>query len=76
MIKAAVFGNVTLDIICQTVNDVPRHESIAFERAIVSPGGCASNVALGLAHLGVDVSLIARLGDGDAAALALSHWEK
>ncbi len=74
--KAAVFGNVTLDIICQTVNDVPRHESIAFERALISPGGCASNVALGLAHLGVDVALIARLGDGDAAALVRTHWEK
>ncbi len=74
--KAAVFGNVTLDIICQTVNDVPRHESISFERAQVSPGGCASNVALGLAHLGVDVALIARLGDGPTAALLHAYWHE
>ena len=74
--KAAVFGNVTLDIICQTVNDVPRHEPISFARAQISPGGCASNVALGLAHLGVDVSLIVRLGDGDAAALVREYWRK
>ncbi|MBS1248561.1 MAG: putative sugar kinase YdjH [Chloroflexi bacterium] len=76
VMRAAVFGNVTLDIICQTVNHVPRHASIAFERAQISPGGCASNVALGLAHLGVDTTLIARLGDGDAAALVREHWQR
>lgn len=74
--KAAVFGNVTLDIICQTVNDVPRHDSISFERAKISPGGCASNVAFGLAHLGVDVALVARLGDGAAAHLARKYWKE
>jgi hypothetical protein len=28
-----VFGNVTLDVICKTVDDVPRYDSIAFQDA-------------------------------------------
>jgi hypothetical protein len=28
-----VFGNVTLDVICKTVDDVPRYDSIAFKDA-------------------------------------------
>jgi sugar/nucleoside kinase (ribokinase family) len=71
-----VFGNVTLDIICQTVDDVPRHESIAFDRVVVSPGGCASNLALGLAALGVDTGLIACCGDDDAGALVSAYWKR
>lgn len=42
-----VFGNVTLDIICHPVNEVPRHQSLAFDQVMVSPGGCGSNVAVG-----------------------------
>ena len=32
---AVVFGNVTLDTLCYPVDDVPRHQSITFDRAIV-----------------------------------------
>lgn len=73
---AVVFGNVTLDAICHPVNEVPRYESLAFERAMISPGGCASNVAIGLASLGVPTGLIAHIGDDDAAGLLESYWQR
>jgi len=47
----AVLGNVTLDIICKSVDDVPRHDSISFQEAAVTPGGCGSNTAIGLAKV-------------------------
>jgi sugar/nucleoside kinase (ribokinase family) len=70
-----VFGNVTLDIICFPVNDVPRHESVSFDQVEVSPGGCASNVAIGLAALGVPTALVAQTGDDDQADLLHRYWE-
>jgi ribokinase len=73
---AVVFGNVTLDVICQTVDDVPRYESIAFEHVVVAPGGCGSNVAIGLCALGVSTALIGRTGDDDAANLVRSYWKR
>jgi len=73
---AIVFGNVTLDIICHPVNDVPRHESLAFERSMISPGGCASNVAIGLAALGVPTGLVASTGDDDPGDILQAHWQR
>jgi sugar/nucleoside kinase (ribokinase family) len=73
---AVVFGNVTLDVICQTVDDVPRHESIAFEHVVVAPGGCGSNVAIGLCALGVSTALIGRIGSDDAAGLVETYWRR
>ena len=60
-----VFGNVTLDIICYPVNDVPRHESISFDDVTVSPGGCGSNTAIGLAALGIPAGIVARTGEDE-----------
>ena len=65
---AVVFGNVTLDTLCYPVDDVPRHQSIPFDRAIVAPGGCGSNTAIGLCALGVPTALVARIGTDDAAS--------
>ena len=73
---AVVFGNVTLDTLCYPVDDVPRHESISFERAVVAPGGCGSNVAIGLRALGVETALVTRIGTDDAAFLVERHWER
>jgi len=73
---AVVFGNVTLDVICQTVDEVPRHDSIAFEHVVVAPGGCGSNVAIGLCALGVSAALIGRIGSDDAAGLVESYWKR
>jgi len=74
-IHALVVGNVTLDVICYPVDDVPRHESIAFERAAVGPGGCASNTAVVLASLGVPTGVAACIGTDDAAHLARRTWQ-
>jgi len=71
----AVFGNVTLDIICRTVDDVPRHDSIAFQEAAVTPGGCASNTAIQLAQMGEPVLLIACTGDDQAASFLDDTWQ-
>ena len=72
----AIFGNVTLDIICKTVDDVPRYDSIGFQEAAVTPGGCASNVAVGLARLGDKVYLIACTGADLAADFLMQTWAK
>ncbi|MFN3308838.1 MAG: carbohydrate kinase family protein [Anaerolineales bacterium] len=74
MVEVVVFGNVTLDVICQTVDDVPRHESVSFDRVILSPGGCASNVAVGLAALGVEPALVCKVGQDPAAELLQRTW--
>jgi sugar/nucleoside kinase (ribokinase family) len=72
----AVLGNVALDIICKTVDDVPRYDSIAFQEAAVTPGGCGSNTAIGLAREGEAVYLIACTGDDDAADILNQIWDR
>jgi sugar/nucleoside kinase (ribokinase family) len=76
MMDALVFGNVTLDVICYPVNEVPRYESIAFEEVKVSPGGCGSNTAIGLAAMGISTGLVGRTGNDDAAELLFRYWER
>jgi sugar/nucleoside kinase (ribokinase family) len=75
-LDAIVFGNVTLDILCYPVNEVPRHESISFEDVTVSPGGCGSNTAIGLAALGIPTGIVARAGEDDSADLLFRYWER
>ncbi len=74
--NAIVFGNVTLDIICYPINEVPRHESISFDDVTVSPGGCGSNTAIGLASMGVPTGIVARTGDDDSADLLFRYWAR
>jgi ribokinase len=73
--EAVVFGNVTLDVLCYPVEEVPRYESIVFERSEVSPGGCGSNVAIGLSSLGISTALVGRVGIDAAASLIKHTWE-
>jgi len=67
--EAVVFGNVTLDVICRTVDEVPRYDSVTFDQVIISPGGCGSNVAIGLSALGVPTALVCRLAQDEASFL-------
>jgi sugar/nucleoside kinase (ribokinase family) len=67
---------VTLDIICYPVNQVPRHESISFDDVIVSPGGCGSNTAIGLAALGIPTGIVACTGEDDSADLLFRYWQR
>lgn len=76
MKKVVVFGNVTLDVLCYPVDDVPRHESISFEDSVVSPGGCGSNVAIGLCALGVSTALVACTGEDVPARLLDYYWQR
>jgi ribokinase len=73
---AVVLGNVTLDVLCYPVDNVPRYDSIRFEQAAVGPGGCGSNVAVGLCMLGVPTALVAQIGTDDAAAMIKRCWER
>jgi sugar/nucleoside kinase (ribokinase family) len=75
-LDALVFGNVTLDVICYPVEEVPRHESIAFDDVTISPGGCGSNSAIGLAALGIPTGIIGSTGDDDAADLLFRYWAR
>ena len=50
--------------------------SIAFEEVVVSPGGCGSNVAIGLAAQGIPTLLVARIGKDDAGQLVQSYWKR
>ena len=74
--EAFVFGNITLDIICKVVDEVPRYESMSFDQVMVSPGGCGSNVAIGLSAMGISTALIGRIGSDDAAGLVESYWKR
>jgi ribokinase len=74
--EAVVFGNITLDVICKPVDDVPRRDSLAFDDVVVAPGGCGSNVAIGLSALGISTALVGRVGDDDAAYLIRRYWRK
>jgi len=71
-----VFGNVTLDVICLTVNDVPRYESLLFENVAVMPGGCGSNVAIGLGALGISTGLICCIGDDAPGRILKDYWQR
>lgn len=73
---AVVFGNVTLDVICLTVDDVPRHESLLFDQVAVMPGGCGSNVAVGLGTLGISTALVCCIGDDAPGRIIKEYWQK
>jgi sugar/nucleoside kinase (ribokinase family) len=75
-LKAAVFGNATLDVLCYPVDNVPRNNSISFERSAITPGGCGSNAAIGLRALGVDTWLVARIGNDLAGEIDLRIWKE
>jgi sugar/nucleoside kinase (ribokinase family) len=70
--EAVVVGNVTLDVICWPVDDVPRRTSVSFERSALVPGGCGGNTAVGLARLGIATALVARAGRDEAGDLAFA----
>lgn len=76
IIDVLVFGSVVLDVVCFPVDDVPRYDCIGFEKASVAPGGCASNVAVGLSALGIKAALAARLGTDDPAELIERFWKR
>ncbi len=75
-VLVAVIGNVAFDVLCYPVDEVPRSRSMTFEQSEISPGGCGSNTAIGLAALDIPTTLIASIGDDIAGDLALAYWHK
>ncbi len=75
-LQALVCGNVTLDVLCYPVEDVPRHDSIIFEQADIAPGGCGSNTAIGLTALGIPTGLLAFTGGDDSAEMLFRTWKR
>jgi sugar/nucleoside kinase (ribokinase family) len=73
--RVLVIGNVAFDVLCYPVEDVPRFRSMTFDQYEISPGGCGSNTAIGLAALDIPTALIASIGDDLAGDLAVSTWQ-
>jgi sugar/nucleoside kinase (ribokinase family) len=73
---AVIIGNVTLDVICYPITDVPRNDSIRFEQVAIGPGGCGSNVAVGLTSLGIPTALVACIGDDEAGSIVKNSWKR
>jgi sugar/nucleoside kinase (ribokinase family) len=72
--RVVVLGEVMLDVVA--LHDAPL--AIASDtpaRITLRPGGAGANTAAWLARAGVDVTLIARVGDDAAAGLALSSLD-
>jgi sugar/nucleoside kinase (ribokinase family) len=70
MTRVVVLGEVMLDVVA--VHDAPL--AVASDtpaRISMRPGGAGANTAAWLARAGVDVTLVARVGDDAAATLAL-----
>jgi len=76
MMDAIVLGNVTLDVLCYPVEEVPRHDSLPFDKAVIGPGGCGSNVAIGLGALDIATTLVASVAAGETYALIEPLWRR
>jgi sugar/nucleoside kinase (ribokinase family) len=74
--KTVVIGNTTLDVLCYHVDEVPRYDSLIFERALLAPGGCGSNVAVGLCALGVTTALVTSISGNSAYATVEDTWRR
>jgi sugar/nucleoside kinase (ribokinase family) len=73
---AAVLGNVNLDVVCKTVDDVPRKESLLYQEGVILPGGNGSNTAIGLAVRGITTYLIAQTGVDFTAEFLKASWKQ
>ena len=74
MSRVVVLGEVMLDVVA--FHDAPL--AVASDtpaRISLRPGGAGANTAAWLARAGVDVTLIARVGDDEARTLALSAMD-
>jgi sugar/nucleoside kinase (ribokinase family) len=61
--KIVVLGIVCADVIARPVNGIPgRGSLVAIDRLELHAGGCAANVSIDLARLGVGCSLLGKVG--------------
>lgn len=69
-----VAGNLVADVVAHPVDGVPRHESLHIDAVTFHVGGCAGNVAVGLAALGAPVRLVGAVGADRFADALLGAW--
>ncbi len=66
-------GIVVADYVCTPVSHLPAAgELVLADRILLTIGGCAANVAVGLGRMGVPASVVGRVG-GDAAGRAVAE---
>lgn len=64
MSRILCVGNAAADVIARTVDEYPPAGGMReFSSLTLSPGGCAVNVAMALARMGLEVDVIVRLAD-------------
>ena len=69
-------GIVVADFICEPVAHLPRAGELVLTGGISwEIGGCAANVATGLARLGVSVGVVGRVGEDDAGRFVRSRLD-
>ncbi|MBA3534796.1 MAG: carbohydrate kinase family protein, partial [Ardenticatenales bacterium] len=71
-----VMGNVVADVVARPIDEVPHTGSVHPETVAFYPGGCAGNVAIGLARLGVTPRLVACVGQDAFGAALLEAWQQ
>ena len=67
MTRIVVLGDLNVDVVAVQETSLA-HGSDTAARVSLQPGGGGANVAAWLAKLGVEVTLIGRVGDGRAGA--------
>jgi ribokinase len=62
MHKVVVVGSLNIDLIAITNHAPAAGETVNAEEFFIIPGGKGANQAVGMARLGLDVTLIGRVG--------------
>lgn len=71
-VDVTVFGSVALDMIINFDRPPQFDETILAKNIIISAGGSAANVAVGLSRLGVKTAFIGRIGTDEASRIILT----
>jgi sugar/nucleoside kinase (ribokinase family) len=73
--KILVLGNGVMDVVARPVDEVPRTGSVHPQTVTSYPGGCGGNVAVVLARLGVQASLLVCIGEDLLGEALLLAWQ-
>jgi sugar/nucleoside kinase (ribokinase family) len=76
MLEVAALGTCNVDFIMKVPRFSEADDEVDVEKMTVSLGGSASNFAVGLSRVGVDVGIIARVGYDNFGEFAAKKFEK
>lgn len=76
MASLTVVGSVNLDLVIRVERLPVPGETVSDGVFSRHPGGKGGNQALAARRLGADVSLVAAVGDDEAASVALGLWSR